>query len=485
MSARDQQQQVGKVELAAERAVSAWRFQVVDGDEGEVARGRWSCRSSPTTRPPISPGRRRRDHLELAEAEAGLRSALAISGSSLSTCARAAISGTTPPYGACSVSHRARYKRYRRGKAKPSQGKQKHKGKRKGKGTPKRAAASSAAGLGAGPSAQVTIAAAGEGSAPAATAPPTASAPTTQGLLPGSAGFDATAYADGGKAATQAGSHPYSLELSVALNQGGGQEELRGLRLDLPPGFLLNAAATPLLCSSTDFAANSCPDHSQLGTVEVTKAGSGTRRVGLFELTTPPGSALELGAAPFGEPLRFDTQIRADRPGTYFSLATEAPQALAASSLKLVLWGIPWDASHNTERGDCLNEAEPTFALVQALGRRAALQQTARLPHLAHRVRGPALLHRSGRLLAERRHRERQRAEPRRRRRPRADRGLRDPRLRIPHARSQSALSVKKASSSSGFVSSASTTMTQASSIPRLAPAGAGAQRSGRAAHRA
>ena len=30
--------------------------------------------------------------------------------------------------------------------------------------------------------------------------------------------------------------------------------------------------------------------------------------------------------------------------------------------MKVTLWGTPWHAAHNTERGDCLNEAEPEFA---------------------------------------------------------------------------------------------------------------------------
>ncbi len=207
----------------------------------------------------------------------------------------------------------------------------------------------------------------GEGASLAAT-------PTAQGLLPGTAGFDATAYADGGAAATGAGSHPYSLEFGVGLDQGSGEADLRDLRIELPPGLLLNPAFNATLCSDADFGSprsspyessqsgESCPDRTQVGTVEVQSGAGGTRRFGLFELGPAPGSAFRLGAAPFGRPLVFDAHIDSDERGTYLDLqAADVPEALAATSLKLNLWGAPWDASHNTERGDCLDEAEPGF----------------------------------------------------------------------------------------------------------------------------
>ena len=102
-------------------------------------------------------------------------------------------------------------------------------------------------------------------------------------------------------------------------------------------------------------------------------------------LDPPPGAALRLGAAPFGQPLVFDARIDSDEKGTYLVLgATRASrQALQAQGLELALWGAPWDASHNTERGNCLNEAEPGFPWCEVLGRRAAQHHAARLPHPA------------------------------------------------------------------------------------------------------
>ncbi|HWO16448.1 MAG TPA: NHL repeat-containing protein [Solirubrobacterales bacterium] len=197
------------------------------------------------------------------------------------------------------------------------------------------------------------------------------------GLLPGAAGFDAAVYADGGEAATVAGSHPYQLDFAVGLDQGGEEENLRDWSIDLPAGLLLNPAATPLLCSDAAFdtprsspfepseSGESCDDRSQIGTVEVTTGigGGETRRFGLFNLEPADGAALQLGASPFGVPLVFDAQLRAGGKEA-FGLTLQAidvPNALQAHDLRLSLWGIPWDATHNTERGDCLNEAEPSF----------------------------------------------------------------------------------------------------------------------------
>jgi hypothetical protein len=211
---------------------------------------------------------------------------------------------------------------------------------------------------------------------------------TTQGFgfLPAAAGFDASLRADGGAAATHAGTHPYQLDLGVGLNLGGEFEgqpgvpfadgDLRDLRIDLPPGLLLNPKALDK-CRLIDFhtlrsspfeqsaSGESCPNRTQVGTIELrtSAAGGQRRRFGLFNLQPPPGVAAQLGAAPFGSPVAFDIEIHTNADDSYaLSLtASDFPQALDAYGLSLSLWGIPWNASHNGERGNCLDEAEPDF----------------------------------------------------------------------------------------------------------------------------
>ena len=265
-----------------------------------------------------------------------------------------------------------RYRQYHRKKAQKRQRRRRNHRRKHGK----RARASSARATASGPSA-IVPSASGTQSAPVLPSMPLAaqSAPTASGLLPGAEGFSAAAFADGGTPATQAGSHPYELDLSLGLDQGGGGQDLRSARFTLPPGLLLNPAnGTGLLCSDTAFATprstpfaagsesgESCPGQSQVGTVAVTSGGQ-TRSFGLFNMNPLAGKAARFGAAPFGQPLVFEMEINAEVPGANMSLqASEVPQGLELEALGLDLWGVPWDASHNYQRGDCLNEAEPEF----------------------------------------------------------------------------------------------------------------------------
>jgi hypothetical protein len=260
--------------------------------------------------------------------------------------------GNTPP----------RYKLYKRRAKGPRRGHAKH----------HRARASASRAPSSAPAASAPAPAAT--SAPPAPAPPPPPAPAAQGLLPGAEGFDATARAADGAIATQAGSHPYSLDFSVGLDQGPGEADLRKLAIELPPGLAIDPAFSATLCPAAAFSTprssphetsvsgESCPDRSQVGTIEVAAGAGETRRFGLFILDPAPGSAFRLGAAPFGHPLLFEARIDSDEKGTYLVLeASEVAADLQAQSLEIDLWGAPWDASHNGERGNCLNEAEPGF----------------------------------------------------------------------------------------------------------------------------
>jgi hypothetical protein len=211
---------------------------------------------------------------------------------------------------------------------------------------------------------------------------------TTQGFgfLAGTNGFSVAAIKEGGAPATTAGTHPYQLNLGLGFNLGGETEaqpgvqapdaNLRDLRIELPAGLLANPRALDR-CSFIAFhtprkspfeesrSGESCPDRSQIGTLELTstQAGGTTRRFGLFNLAPPPGVAAQFGASPFGSPLVFDAQIKTNDQGAYaLSLvAANIPQSLNVTELDLAFWGIPWNVSHNGQRGNCLNQVQPDF----------------------------------------------------------------------------------------------------------------------------
>jgi DNA-binding beta-propeller fold protein YncE len=192
--------------------------------------------------------------------------------------------------------------------------------------------------------------------------------PSAAGLLPGAAGFSAEVRTEGA-AATLAGSHPYRLGLGVGLDPG---EELRSARFELAPGMLADPAAASL-CSAGKFATprsspfesslsgESCPDRSQVGTIELDTALGSPRRFGLFNLNPAPGAAAELAASPYGIPLRFEAQISSDSQGAHLSLEAQIPQGLELHGFQLALWGTPMDASHDGERGNCLDQPEAAF----------------------------------------------------------------------------------------------------------------------------
>ncbi|HTT93888.1 MAG TPA: hypothetical protein VMF55_04400 [Solirubrobacterales bacterium] len=192
------------------------------------------------------------------------------------------------------------------------------------------------------------------------------------GFLPGEAGFRVRAIADGGATATQAGLHPYQLDLGMDF--GGGLDP-REVAVDLPPGLLLDPAAVGA-CGRREFATprsspfeasrsgESCPDLSQIGTAELRTSGGGAPlRFGLFNLAPGPGVAAAIGFAPYGRPVVFDITVPEGPSGTQaLRLRTrELPPLLHVTGLSLSLWGAPWRTSHDGERGNCLDEAEPTF----------------------------------------------------------------------------------------------------------------------------
>jgi hypothetical protein len=206
------------------------------------------------------------------------------------------------------------------------------------------------------------------------------------GFLSDTEGFAVRALADGGSPATRAGEHPYSLDFHVGLRQGGDFEDqpgvpfsdgdIRDLRIEMPPGLIVNPSALEK-CTLDQFhtprqspfeaslSGESCPDKAQVGTVEVkTSLGGGTtRRFGLFNLRPAPGVAAQLGFSPFGTPVVLDGGLRANADGSYVLTleAEDIPQALDLHGIDVSLWGVPWAVSHNGERGNCLNQAEPEF----------------------------------------------------------------------------------------------------------------------------
>jgi hypothetical protein len=198
-------------------------------------------------------------------------------------------------------------------------------------------------------------------------------------FLPGPAGFDANVYDGAGQPTTQAGSHPNAITFGVDFEGTGpaGENGLRDLSLEMPPGLFENPTATSqIYCSANEFATprvspwetslsgESCMDKTQVGTLTVRSSVGGpkARTFGLFNLVPKQGEPAELGASPYGEPIVFVPSIRQAEGEYGITLkASNIPQGLHASGLSMSIWGVPWSVVNNEQRGDCLNEAEPSF----------------------------------------------------------------------------------------------------------------------------
>ncbi len=203
------------------------------------------------------------------------------------------------------------------------------------------------------------------------------------GIRSGTEGFAISAREENGSVDHQAGSHPYELTTEINFDRGPespgepgvpfGEGDVRELQLDLPPGLIENPAAVPA-CSQVLFhaprsssyeesrAGESCPDRSQVGVVTVRSsfAGGSSRSFGIFNLEPPSGAPSEFGFNPYGSPIVFVPQV-VQAEGEYkLSLrAQNIPQQVSINGLTMTIWGAPWKASHDFQRGDCLNELEP------------------------------------------------------------------------------------------------------------------------------
>lgn len=234
------------------------------------------------------------------------------------------------------------------------------------------------------------------------------------GFLAGMSGFSARVIADGGGGASKPGSHPYQLSFELGFNQGGEFEDqpgaifpdgdLRGLRIEAPPGLIVNPTILPR-CTVDQFhtprvspfeasrSGESCPDKTQVGTVELASSleGGQRRSFGLFNLDPAPGVPAQLGFSPFGVPVVLSQGLRPNPDGSYVLTleADNVPQSLDFHGLKIDLWGTPWAVSHNTERGNCLNEAEPDFPWAKCSTGDPVTNEPAAYLTLPHRCAGP------------------------------------------------------------------------------------------------
>jgi hypothetical protein len=178
---------------------------------------------------------------------------------------------------------------------------------------------------------------------------------------------------EGGAADTQAGSHPFQLTTTFALNQTAVEEPValpRNLQFELPPGLLGDANSEHHLprCTQVQFTTlaegrNECPYTTAIGVAEVEinepatfKDGPTNRTVPIFNLEPAPGEPARFGFVALKDPVVLGTAVRTGSDYGVTVTAQNTSEAAGVLASKVTIWGVPGDPRHNVARGwECVS----------------------------------------------------------------------------------------------------------------------------------
>ena len=168
---------------------------------------------------------------------------------------------------------------------------------------------------------------------------------------------------EGGAVDTRAGSHPFQLTTTLALNQTADPAKPpalpKDLRFELPPGLVGDGTAVPQ-CSEHDFSqiaadgnSNLCPADTAIGvaTVSIYTEFLETHPVPLFNLAPRPGEPARFGFEVVRSPVTIDTSVRTGRDYGVTASSSNITQLVGFLSTQLTFWGVPGDARHDNARG--------------------------------------------------------------------------------------------------------------------------------------
>jgi hypothetical protein len=171
-----------------------------------------------------------------------------------------------------------------------------------------------------------------------------------------------------------AGSHPYALTAGFKLNTTTDSEgrllseggDLADVVAELPAGLSIDPLAVPR-CGAEEFATfnagtgeDGCPNASAVGVVEVENVTPTTlaeRKVSVFpiyDLAPPAGTPALFGFRVAGVAVYLTPSIRTGSDYGLTVAMTGIPQGVHVLGSTVTLWGVPGDAAHDGERGDCV-----------------------------------------------------------------------------------------------------------------------------------
>jgi hypothetical protein len=173
--------------------------------------------------------------------------------------------------------------------------------------------------------------------------------------------------ADGLTSVREAGAHPDLLVIPFDFNSVLSPtaefpkrklptENIRNLRVDLPPGFLGNPTAVGE-CSQAEFVLNECPLSSHIGRIDVGLAGVAPPNdtwdgltTGVVNMAHPRGAISDLAFVLFGNPVHVRVSLD---PANHYAITSSVDninETLPAFHQTMTLWGVPAAPSHDSER---------------------------------------------------------------------------------------------------------------------------------------
>jgi hypothetical protein len=167
-------------------------------------------------------------------------------------------------------------------------------------------------------------------------------------------GFDGWFSNANGTVDSQPGSHPYSATFTLSpatiLSSQGDPEpsgELRDIETELPPGLVGDPGAVPQ-CTRQEFDAESCPASTQIGE-NVVLLGSLLTPFPVYNMVPPPGVPAQFAFTITGDSTFLDASVRSN--GDY-GITEHIDNVLQreVSFNTITLWGVPAEASHDSER---------------------------------------------------------------------------------------------------------------------------------------
>jgi hypothetical protein len=200
--------------------------------------------------------------------------------------------------------------------------------------------------------------------------------PAAFGLLPTS--FLADSFApDGVAPIREAGAHPDQVIVGLDLNsiatpptsptQIAAAGSIRHFQLELPPGFLGNPTV-PGECTPAELTVGACPRSAQVGRIDLATGPfapadlSKTYSQPVFNMQSPHGVLADLAFAISGNPVHIKFSLDPANGYAILASAADVNETESLLDLRMTLWGVPADHSHDSERCGAPNDTSSECA---------------------------------------------------------------------------------------------------------------------------